>query len=124
MNGAHALYPHVSYSSSLDRYFMFFSVNQWQEPMNNRPAILSGIYMAHSADGLAWSEPIQLVADYSYPQPGKSISWEASLIWDDDGGGRRGWLVYGYSPRWGHAAIGGTPHYLVGRRISFERAVP
>lgn len=115
LNRAHALYPHVTYSAFLDRYLMVFSVNQWQEPANNLPAVSSGIYITHSRDGIAWNTPTLLIADYSYPVLLKSISWEATLLLDEQG--REGWLVYAFSPRWGHAQIGGTPHYMVGRKI-------
>lgn len=122
LNRAHALFPHVTYSAFLDRYLMIFNVNQWQESRGNLPAVSSGIYITHSRDGIAWNTPTQLVADYSVPVPGKSISWEATLLLNEESQGREGWLVYGFSPKWGSAFFGRTPHYMVGRKIVLEKS--
>jgi hypothetical protein len=44
-----------------------------------------------------------------------SLSWEGSILFDDDTGGA-GMLVYGYTPSWGR-----TPHYMVGRRVTIRK---
>lgn len=74
----------------------------------------SGLHLAFSDDGVAWSEPQQLWAEHVVPIAGMSLSWKASILWDDETG-QRGWLVYGHTPKvW-------TPgHYMVGRRIEFQ----
>jgi hypothetical protein len=120
LDDAHALYPHPTYSAALDRYVMVFNVNRWKEPMNGLPLAQSGIYLAYSSDLVTWSEPVKLIVDYSYPILGKSLSWEATIVWDDDKSGDKGWLLYSHSPAWGQER-GQTPHYFVGRRIGFER---
>jgi hypothetical protein len=61
-----------------------------------------------------------MLVDYAVPLEGRSLSWEATLILDSDDG-LEGWLLYAYSPRWGHTPTGNLPHYLVGRRTRFER---
>ena len=56
--------------------------------------------------------------DFGVAQPGLSVSWQASVLWDA-GSDTDGWLVYGYTPSFG------TPgHYLVGRRLSLSAAAP
>jgi hypothetical protein len=34
---------------------------------------------------------------------------------------QKGWLVYGYSKKWGNGEGGTKPHYMVGRRIKFKK---
>ncbi|MGH7820565.1 MAG: hypothetical protein ACREQ9_12390 [Candidatus Binatia bacterium] len=64
---------------------------------------------------------MRIVTDHSLPVVGKSLSWEATILWDRDSTSR-GWLVYGYSECWGAPEQGGSPHYMVGRRIELRRA--
>jgi hypothetical protein len=52
---------------------------------------------------------------------GKPISWQATILWDP-GSDDEGWLVYAYSPEFGHPLQGATPPYMVGRRIRFVPA--
>ena len=80
----------------------------------------SGIYIAYPFDGINWSEPYNLIIDYAIPLLGKSFSWKA-IILCDDGSSTRGWLIYGYSPNWGHEYDNsGIPYYMAGRRIQFN----
>ena len=78
----------------------------------------SGIYVAYSADGVKWSRPRMLVKDYAVSRVGKSVSWHPAILWRD-AGHSEGWLVYSHSEKWGHAHLGGTPHYMVAREIRF-----
>jgi hypothetical protein len=65
---------------------------------------------------------VRLLTDRTIPVMGHSLSWEAGLLFDP-GSSLRGWLIYGYSDRWGHTQFGtGVPHAMVGRRIEFEQA--
>jgi hypothetical protein len=120
LDQAHALYPHVSYSGYLKKYVMVFNVNRWKEPVNGLPLKQSGIYLTLSTDAVRWSPPVKLVTDFSYPIIGKSLSWEATVIFDNQEG-RTGWLVYAHSPKWTNGKNGGTPHYMVGHRLEFQR---
>lgn len=113
-----ALFPHPTYSVVLNRYLIVFNVDRLNDPNS------SGIYVAHSKDGLRWSEPSRLVQGNSIPRMGEPLFWMGTILWDDEGG-RDGWLVYAYSERWGNNPWGkdqyrGIPHYMVGRRILFE----
>ena len=108
---ANALEAHVTWSKAARRYLMVLGIDAYRERMDGQPPANSGIYAAWSADGIAWSKLEPLVRDQAVPQPGRSLSWEASVLWDDSAGAR-GWLVYGYTPNWGS-----TPHYMVGRRV-------
>jgi hypothetical protein len=121
LDEAHAMYPHPAYSAYLGKYIMVFNVNRWKEPVRGLPLTLSGIYFAVSDDGIQWSAPAMLVRDYSYPILGKSLSWEATIVWDGSEG-REGWLVYGHSERWGHDSTRGIPHYMVGQRLKLARS--
>ena len=87
--------------------------------MENKGLEKSGIYIAFSDDGINWSAPQNLIKDFAIPLLGKSFSWMANIIWDEDSG-TQGWLIYGHSPSWGHEYNNsGIPHYMAGRRIHF-----
>jgi hypothetical protein len=119
MDGADAAFPQVSYSRHLGKYVMVLNINVWKEYVEEgRELSRSGIYVAYSDDGIAWSEPEMLVKDYAVCRTGKSVSWHPTIVWSNPEH-RAGWLVYSQSPNWGHAHQGGTPHYMVGRRIRF-----
>lgn len=111
---SNALEGHVVYSRAAERYLMVFGVDAWQERIDGREPALSGLYSSWSRDGVSWSIPSRLIADYGVPQSSLSLSWEASVLWDDDAG-QVGYLVYGYTPTWG-----APPHYLVARRITVQ----
>jgi hypothetical protein len=114
-SSANALEGHVTYSKKAGRYLMVFGIDAYQQRMSGAPPTDSGIYAAWSSDAVSWSPPHKLVADQAVPQPGKSLSWEGSVLFDDDTGST-GMLVYGFTPSWGT-----TPHYMVGRRISIRK---
>ena len=115
---SNALEGHAAYSSSLRKFLMIYGVDAWGERSASPPlASISGLYAAFSDDGITWRTPkAPLVTDFGVAQPGLSVSWEGSVLWDaaDDS---QGWLVYGFSDDWPN-----PPHYMVGRRISFQTA--
>lgn len=120
--GSFAMYANPTYVPSLDRYIAVFNVlNRREHSVECEAPKISGIYLAHSQDGINWSEPTQLIVDCSTFFVGKSVSVAGSLLWDNTKAAH-GWLVYGYSPSWGHdrGSYRGTPHYMVGRRIGIE----
>ena len=100
---------------------MVFGVDAWGERQSGQPAKNSGMYLAWSEDGLDWTAPQQLIRDFAVPsdptQPSAttSLSWEGTLIWDDEQSDQ-GWLLYGYSPDFAT-----TPTGLAGRRVALER---
>ncbi|HYQ43892.1 MAG TPA: hypothetical protein VER11_18050 [Polyangiaceae bacterium] len=112
---ANALEGHVTYSKLADQYLMVFGIDAYQQRTSGMPATESGMYAAWSTDALSWSPPQKLIADQAVPQEGKSLSWEGSILFDDETGST-GTLVYGYTPSWG-----GTPHYMAGRRIRIRK---
>lgn len=117
-----AMYANPSYVSTLDRYITVFNILNRREHIEPGEApTISGIYLAQSQDGLNWSRGTQLIADYATFFHGKSVSVAGTILWDN-AKAASGWLVYGYSPSWGHdrGSYRGTPHYMVGRRISIE----
>lgn len=111
---SNALEGHVAYSRARAKFVMIYGVDAWQERSATPPAaVVSGLYAAFSDDGVVWrTETAPIVTDFGVAQPGLSVSWEGSILWDmsDD---TQGWLVYGYSPNWTN-----PPHYMVGRRLS------
>jgi len=109
---ANALEGHVTYSKKAEKYLMIFGIDAYRDRMAGSPPTSSGLYAAWSDDGIAWSTPLRLIGDQAVPQPGKSLSWEGSIVFDDDTG-RTGMLIYGFTPNWG-----ATPHYMVGRRVT------
>ncbi len=113
------LQPHVVYSKEHDRYIMVLNVAWWHETFGDAKQTRSGIYVAFSEDGIEWSNPEPLLIDHSLPDFGKSLSWQATILWDK-GESTEGWLAYSYSDSWGPGYGLGTPHSMVGRRIRFD----
>ena len=117
---ADAIFPQVTYSKVLKKYVMVFNINVYRELAAGQRPERSGIYIAFSDDGLAWSTPVRLVADYSICRIDASVSWHPTLVWTNDGGASpSGWLCYSYSERWGHKPPQ-RGHYLVGQPITFS----
>ena len=110
---SNSLEGHATYSSALGKYVMIYGVDAWQERSASPPlALVSGLYAAFSDDGVIWrTSSTPLITDFGVAQPGLSVSWEGSILWDA-GDDTQGWLVYGYSPDWSN-----PPHYMVGRRL-------
>ncbi len=117
------LQPHVVFSAELDRYVMIVNVAWWRETWDNADLSRSGIYIAFSEDGIAWSTPEPLLIEHSLPAFGRSLAWQATIIWDEFSS-TEGWLIYAYSESWGPGYFLGTPHYMVGRQIGFKRNAP
>ncbi len=116
MPRADAVTPHVAWSAALGAYVMVFNVNAYQEIGGKAEPRQSGMYVAFSSDGVAWSRPTQLWAALGLPARDKPVAWHPTLVWSD--GGTRGHLYYAHSERWGHHPPR-VPHYLVGRSIEF-----
>lgn len=114
-DAANALEGHVTYSAKVQKYLMVFGVDAYKERTSGMLPLVSGLYSAWSSDAVSWSRPKRLITDYAVPQQGRSLSWEASVLFDDDQGGN-GVLIYGYTPSWGT-----VPHYMVARRMSVSR---
>jgi hypothetical protein len=114
-----ALLPHVVFVRALNRYVMTLSVNNESDYRTDQGLTNSGVYVAFSMDGVAWSTPALLLRAYTVPLPGKSFCWGATIVLDGNGQ-RTGWLLYGYSSNWGHPDLGATAHHLAGQRIRFD----
>ncbi len=130
LDEASASQSHVVYSDSLERYVMVTTFNFWKEWYRNKgplrqpvhrsmPGFNSGIYVLFSEDLIHWSEPQRLIRAGVAPQLGKPISWQPTILWDPSSS-HEGWLVYGWSPEFGHPLQGAVPTHMVGRRIRFE----
>jgi hypothetical protein len=115
-----AILPHVVFVPALDRYLMTFSVNNWNDYMTDQGLTNSGVYLAFSRDGVAWSTPALLLRDYTVPLYRRSFCWGATIVLDGNDQ-RIGWLLYGYSSNWGHPLQAATPHHLAGQRIRFDQ---
>lgn len=125
---ADATFPQVSYRKPLRKYVMVFNVVAYLEhpaapargePRKSDVPEKSGIYIAYSDDGIAWSKPEQLVKAFSIPFARRELAWHPTILWDSEDA-LGGWLLYGYTPKWGYENTGGTPHYLAGRRIELR----
>lgn len=110
-----AFQAHVVFSEKLNLYVMIVNLHFWKEYDKEHHRDLSGMYIAFSQDGIKWSSPSKIIDDNSVAYYGESLSWQGSIIFDD-GSTNSGWLVYGYSPKFGWD-IFHTPHYMAGRRI-------
>ncbi len=113
-----ALFPNVTWSNALGKYVMVFNILYYAD-LREGQAAQGGIYAAFSADGIHWSSPQLLVPGLSIALLDKEVLWHPAIVWDDQSQSG-GWLVYSYSPRWGHGGER-TPHYMVGHRIAFSR---
>jgi TIR domain len=118
---ASAVYPHVAYSQYLKKYVMVFGINVRQEALEELPASKSGIYLSLSSDGLKWSAPEKLVAQYAIRFLGKPAAIAPSVIFDNPKG-QSGWLLYAFSPKVTNGSVPGIPHYMVGQRLDFMKA--
>jgi hypothetical protein len=107
----------------MGKYIMVFEVNQPREWEAGVAPQISGIYLAVSDDLIKWSEQFKLLSSYAQRVLGKSIVVAPTIVFDQDDKAS-GWLTYGYSPKYTSEALLnlGTPTYLVGRRITFEKA--
>jgi hypothetical protein len=119
--GADAIFPQVTFVPGLRCYVMVFSTIVYRELGPGKQAQQSGIYIAHSEDGIHWSKPTQLIHIHSVPEGlGTEIGWHPALLLSAvEGGTAKGWLYYSYSERWGHK-LPQKPHYLVGQPITFS----
>jgi len=117
-----AWFGRPTYSKSMGKYVMVFTLNQAREWQGDLPPRTSGIYLAMSDDLIKWSEQFKLVSGYAQRVLGKPIVLGPTIVFDQDDKAS-GWLTYGYSPKYSVETLGnlGTPIYLVGRRITFER---
>jgi hypothetical protein len=116
---AGAMYPHATFSKSLNKYLLTFNFNRIAESRQEATLGKSGIYIALSDDGIHWSTPVKLITTYSQRVLGLSIAIEPTLILDSPDS-LTGWLLYAYTPKYtSNASIPGVALHLAGRRISF-----
>jgi hypothetical protein len=116
---AGAMYPHATFSKSLNKYILTFNFNRVAETRQEMALGKSGIYIALSDDGIHWSAPVKLITTYSQRALGLSIAIEPTLVLDHPDS-LTGWLLYAYSPKYtSNASIPGVALYLAGRRIEF-----
>ncbi len=109
--------------SFIGKYIMVFAVNQPHEWQAGLPPRTSGIYLTVSDDLIKWSEQFKLISGYTQRVLGKPIVTGPTMVFEQ-ADKLSAWLTYGYSPRYSTETLSnlGTPIYLVGRRISFEKA--
>jgi hypothetical protein len=118
---AWAMYPHATFSKSLNKYILTFNFNRVAEARQEMALGKSGIYIALSGDGIHWSAPVKLMTTYSQRALGLSIAIEPTLVLDNPDS-LNGWLLYAYTPKYtSNASIPGVALHLVGRRIGFTK---
>lgn len=114
-----AMYPHATFSKSLNKYILTFNFNRVAEVRQEMALDKSGIYIALSDDGIHWSAPVKLITTYSQRVLGLSIAIEPTLVLDTPDS-LTGWLLYAYTPKYtSNPSIPGVALHLAGRRISF-----
>jgi hypothetical protein len=120
---AGAWYGRPTYSKTIGKYIMVFCANQPREWEAGSPPQTSGIYLTVSNDLINWSVQFKLISGYTQRVLGKPILLAPTLIFDQ-GDQASAWLAYGFSPKYSTETLSnvGTPIYLVGRRITFEKA--
>jgi hypothetical protein len=118
---AGAMYPHVTFSKSLNKYILTFNFNRVAEARQEMTLSKSGVYITLSDDGIHWSAPVKLITTYSQRVLGLAIAIEPTLIFDTPDS-LSGWLLYAYSPKYtSNASMPGVSLYLAGRRIDFAK---
>lgn len=111
--------PSVVYIEPFQKYVMVFCCLAYAD-FQRRRADRSGFYIASSDDGITWSEPTLIYSALTVPIPGIEMAMHPSLLLtEQDQSSVSGWLLYGYSPRWGHTEREPS-HHLVGRHIRLE----
>lgn len=106
---------HPSWIPYLGKYAMAFGVFPW---VGLGDTSLIGTWIAFSTDMIHWIDFARLLHDNSIPVPGKSLSWEASIL-PDDSSASRAWLVYGTTPRWPDSS-GGQGTHAVRRHMAWS----
>ena len=118
---AGAMYPHATFSKSLNKYILTFNFNRVAEARQEMALGKSGIYIALSDDGIHWPTPAKLITTYSQRVLGLSIAIEATLVLDTPDS-LTGWLLYAYTPKYtSNVSIPGIALHLAGRRIEFTK---
>jgi hypothetical protein len=97
---------------------MAFGVYPW-EGLGDTSLI--GTWIAFSTDMIHWNDFARLLHDNSIPVPGKSLSWEASIL-PDGSSASTAWLVYGTTPRWPDSG-GGQGTHAVRRHLAWSSAL-
>jgi hypothetical protein len=112
--------PSVVYVEPFRKYVMVFCCLAYAD-FETKRADRSGFYLASSDDGITWGEPTLIYSALTVPIPGVEMAMHPSLLLTgQDKDTVKGWLLYAYSPRWGHTDLEPS-HHLVGRPIRLER---
>ena len=96
----------VQYIESFRKYVMVVTIvlsTELSSENRKKPkADKSGIYLAHSDDGVSWSKPQQLFKGLPIPVSGVKQACQPYLhIMKSDETTATGWIVYSYTPRFG-----------------------
>lgn len=107
----------VQFVEEFGQYLMLTGHLDYDE-WNGKPIDKSGLYLAHSEDGINWTKSSQLLkAIVSIPLRGKQYIGAVGFhLIRKSPRGASGWLIYSYSPHWGFTAPN-SPGYMVKRPI-------
>ncbi|MHB0960065.1 MAG: hypothetical protein ACYC0X_19980 [Pirellulaceae bacterium] len=109
--------PHVTYLSKMQKYVIVFTVTAYSD-QQDQSATHTGVYFAHSDDGIKWSEPQIVFAMHCIPYNDREIVMHPGFYVQRESDTRAsGWLIYGYSRRFGIAPPQ-EPHYMAWRPIT------
>lgn len=107
-----AIEGHPTWSDYLQRYLM--PVGAYDYSGNGVTLGLGGLWLMASEDMIHWTDPQRIFADWSTVIPGKSLRWEASLVWTKPIVGK-GWLIYGQTDAWPDEDGNGEGAQMAGR---------
>lgn len=113
---ADAWCPHVVYSKAMGRYFLTFAgtFNGETDGVSFFRPKKSGIYMAMSEDGIAWSDPVCVFAGPNLFLQGLSGSQHPTLqLTNQTKSTAKGVLYYAHTEKWPDVA-----HHLAARTVS------
>lgn len=115
--------PHVTYLRRFKKYLIVFTVTAYSD-QKQAHASKTGVYYACSEDGIDWSEPQLLFAVHCIPYNDGEVVMHPGLFIEKETAKKAvGWLIYGYSPRFGTAPPR-QPHYLARRPITLTMVDP
>ena len=108
--------PHVTYSKTLKKYLMFFTVTGYSDQNEEKPS-QTGVYFSCSDDGIKWCNPSVVFLMHCIPYKGREIVMHPGFYPRIESTNKVfGWLIYGYSARFGGPPM--EPHHLARRPIT------
>jgi len=115
-----ALEGHPVWCAKINRYLMPLGTYDYTSA---GVVGMGGMWLVTSEDLVNWSTPVRFSTDWSLPFGGKSMRWEASIVWTNETSGTW-WFVYGQTDKFPDENGAGEGAHMVGKtfRLLFTAA--